>query len=131
MLYETSSGQDQWYGSGAFPQTGTWTHVAASRAADGELTIYVDGVRMGTWYNTPTPTDDCFQDLLIGAYSMNGPGDQIVNFFPGLIDDVMIYDRALSRSEIGDLAAIPAPGAILLGGLGTGLVSWLRRRKTL
>ena len=47
---------------------------------------------------------------------------------PGFQYDVFRQDNSLFFQATN---MIPAPGAILLGSIGVGVVGWLRRRKTL
>jgi hypothetical protein len=131
--YEDSGDNEQFFGTNVYPETGEWTHLVASRAADGLLSIYGDGLLLGQWPATPAPAANCFQDLVIGAYWYvpTPPTASLENFFTGAIDDVMIFNRALSPDQITGPSVIPAPGALVLGSFGIGVVSWLRRRRTL
>jgi hypothetical protein len=69
----------------------TWQHVCAVRDAAGLATIYVNGQVSGTPnQNSGTPTSGA-ANLRIGRGAA---------YFPGLIDEVRIYNRALSASEV-------------------------------
>ena len=74
-----------------------WTHVAA-RYDGAEMRIFINGtldtaVTAATRANTPRATT---APVLIGAHTNN-------YHFHGHLDDISIYDRALSDSEITDL----------------------------
>lgn len=123
VLYEDNDGIDYFYDTSHYPQVNTWTHLAATRLPDGQLNIYSNGNLLGHWESTPTPTTNCFQDLTIGAYWSSNGISELKAYFPGVIDEVRIYSRALSVEEISELAFIPAPGTFVLCAIGVGLVS--------
>ncbi|MEV4760053.1 LamG domain-containing protein [Micromonospora sp. NPDC049559] len=86
--------------TGAAVQLGQWTHlVGVYDAGAGQLQLYVNGVLAGsvahrqTWNST-----GAFQ---IGRAKWGGAP---VEYFPGSIDDVAVYSRALFAAEIQAMA---------------------------
>jgi hypothetical protein len=82
----------------------SWSHLAATY--DGALLrLFVNGVQVATHgYAGSLPTSA--SDLFIGGNSV------WTEFFEGLIDEVRIYDRALTAGEIqADMAAPVVPGS--------------------
>jgi beta-galactosidase len=100
------------YDAGAWPYTwmtgvtssfnGTWHHVAGTYDGS-ELKVYVDGLLRGTTAHTGAIATSTY------AVSMGRNSQQTTRYYEGLIDEVRIYNRALSASEIAYLADV-TPG---------------------
>lgn len=99
------------------------------------ITVSVDGTtvpfsldnlsdtHIGSWVEADSP--------VMGSFSFNAtaPGVDGTAVF-----DVVLYGNGgeLDRSTVTlTTTVIPAPGAVILGSLGVGLVGWLRRRRSL
>ncbi|MBL7813632.1 MAG: hypothetical protein JNL70_01415 [Saprospiraceae bacterium] len=73
--------------------TNTWTHIAATRAADNTLSIYINGVLSASVSNAVTPQSSTYQVYLGKPVAGN-------NKYKGKIDEVRIWNRALPLCEI-------------------------------
>jgi len=87
-----------------------WHHIAATYDKSVGGTNYVDGVAEAV---NPDPDGVAGNEmpLLLGENP-----EALGRLFDGLLDDVRIYDRALSADEISGLATLEAPANILANG---------------
>jgi hypothetical protein len=77
----------------SFTNTSQWHHVVILRSNNGPFTFYLNGVQS---INNGPPPSFAPTDFTIG--SQNG-----VRYFNGAIDDVRIYNRAISSNEVAQL----------------------------
>ncbi|MDJ0917710.1 MAG: DNRLRE domain-containing protein [Woeseiaceae bacterium] len=102
-VFGFSTSTDNWqgfYATSAPLSLNTWYHVAASFDNDGNLVkIYVDGVLVDQFNTTREPVTNA-GDIRLGRSAIG-------EYWPGMLDDVRIYDRALSDSEVSELATRP------------------------
>lgn len=97
---------------------GEWYHVAVT-FQNGQMAFYLDGTQVKLWDNTPgtpmlleTPVNlSIGQDLPTSVYT--GPeGDYNVEwggYFQGVLDEIRIYNIALSSAQIQSIYELEAP----------------------
>jgi hypothetical protein len=86
-----------------------WTHVAVTSDRS-DVRLYVDGQPASAVpYGVPIAPD--VSPLLIGAASGETATAQPTGYWPGRLDDVLVYGRALTDPEIAAIAAGAHPPA--------------------
>lgn len=81
---------------------GAWRHLALT-ISSGAVVLYVDGQEAGRSSAT-------FSSIAPSTGMRIGSGFDKGRFFNGLVDEVQVYDRALSASEVGGIHAAGEAG---------------------
>ncbi|YCM44660.1 LamG domain-containing protein [Verrucomicrobiaceae bacterium 227] len=103
---------------------GEWHHHAVVKTGL-SLQYYRDGIAVG---GPGTVTESELSGAVAMRFFIGGDvnNPSVNEFFNGYIDDVRIYDDALSAGDVNALA-VPEPSALLLGALSLGMM--IRRKR--
>ncbi len=105
-----------------------WHHIVVMAQVNAVYEVYIDGVKVTNWTAEGNIAYNLNCDLLFGANSYNGSPTR---YFYGSIDDVAIYNKVLSTSEINQLytEVVPEPHAILFFSIGLIFVRYFLKKK--
>lgn len=123
----TTTGGGQAYEGKSDVQTTDWQHLVFTWKSGEKLALYIDG----EFDDDPTHNDDGKDGKISGATKLfigKGAKDNNATSWPGLIDDLRIYDRVLDEAEIEQLAS----GVLAVEADGKLATTWahLKQRRT-
>ena len=103
ILFNWSTPNEKWVHASATLSDNVYCHIAGTfDYANGIIKLYLNGVNIGqdTWSGGAIMANT--EHMFIGS---SHPGGQ--EYFKGIIDEVRIYNRALSDTEVYQLAHLP------------------------